>query len=90
MPAYLNSAAAVMLPALPAVLTAGLLTKILLFAVAKKLTVIAAARLYGFPRLYRHSQHTVRQELCDWCCSAVRLCSCALTCCTLQIPLQEA
>ena len=34
--------------------------KIVLFSLAKKLTVVAAARLYGFPRLYRKSQQTVR------------------------------
>ena len=37
--------------------------KIVLFSLAKKLTVVAAARIYGFPRLYRKSQHAVRCEL---------------------------
>ena len=34
--------------------------KLVLFSIAKKLTVVAAARIYGFPRLYRKSQHAVR------------------------------
>ena len=34
--------------------------KIVAISVAKKITVLLAARIYGFPRLYRKSQKTVR------------------------------
>ena len=34
--------------------------KLLAISVAKKITVILVARVYGFPRLYRKSQKAVR------------------------------
>lgn len=34
--------------------------KLLALSVAKKITVLLAARYYGFPRIYRKSLHSVR------------------------------
>ena len=61
-----SSYATVMLPAI----VIPLWGKLVLFGVAKKLTVLLAARIYGFPRLYRKSQHTIRHVAVE----TIRIC----------------